>query len=119
MVEEKIFLCYHVIREERKAFFQYRPGLQGNRRERSKRENNTQEGSCYLRRNLVSDALVLGVQTLVYRVSGIPEKQKEERPRNSGAGLEFSMHHSPGKGKSKRRKLEVYAIGTGQSLLQE
>ena len=25
--EKKIFLGYHVLREERKAFFQYRPGL--------------------------------------------------------------------------------------------
>ena len=66
MVEKMFFLCYHVLREERK-FLRYRTGLLGNRRERVKLENNAQEESSYLRPGLVSvfDALVLGVLTLV------------------------------------------------------
>ena len=92
---ETFFLCYHVLREERKAFFRYRPGLLGNRREMVERENNTQVGSCYLRPGLVSvsDALFLGVPTLVYPITVISVKQGEVNPRKSGAQLEFLMHH--------------------------
>ena len=39
-----------VLREERKAFFRYRPGLLGNRIEGSKRENNAQENRATLGR---------------------------------------------------------------------
>ena len=95
MEETKFFLGYHVLREEWKAFFRYRPDLLGNRRERSKREYNTQEESCYLRSGLVSvsDALVLGVLTLDLRVTVISRKQKEVSPRKSGARLRVPMHH--------------------------
>ena len=86
-------------REERKAFFRYRPGLLGNRRERGKRENNAQETSGFLRPGLVSvsDALVLGVLTLDLRITVISEKQKEVNPRKSDARLRVPMHHYPGR----------------------
>ena len=106
-----------VLREERKAFFRYRPGLLGDRRVGSKRENNTQEKSCYLRPGLVSvsDALVLGVMTLVYRIPVNSEKLKRVNLRNSDAGYGVLLHHEFGKGISKRRKLEVSKSETRQS----
>ena len=72
-------LCYHVLREERKAFFRYRPGLLW-----SKLENNAQEESGYLRPGLVSvsDALVLGVLTFDCRIPVNSKKQREESPKS-------------------------------------
>ena len=105
MVEKKCFLCYHVLREERKSFFRYMPGLMGNRRERGKRENNAQERSSYPSPGLVSVfvVLVFGVLTLDLRITVNSRKQKEVNPRIFGAWLQVQMHHYPGRGKSKRR----------------
>ena len=87
-----------LLREERKAFFQYRPGLLGNRREGNKLESNAHERSYYLRPGLVSvsDALVL-------RITVISEKQMEVNPRKSDAGLLVLLHHYLVIWKSKRR----------------
>ena len=59
-----------MLREEREAFFRYRPGLLDNPRERCERKSRAQGGSGYLRSGLVSvsGVLVLGVMTLDYRV---------------------------------------------------
>ena len=53
-----------------------------------KRESNAQVGSSYLRPGLVSvsDALVLGVPTLVFRIKVKSVKQREVNPRNLDAG---------------------------------
>ena len=61
---------YTVLREERESFFQYRPDLLGDRRGERERKSRAQVGSGYLRSGLVSvsDALVLGVLTLDYRI---------------------------------------------------
>ena len=54
----------------------------------SKRENDTHVGTCYIRPGLVSvsDAMVLGALTLVYRIPVNSVKQKRVNPRNSDAG---------------------------------
>ena len=95
MVEIKISLCYNVLREERKAFFRYRPGLLGNLRERGKRESNAQDGLSYLRPGLVSvsDALDLGVLTLDCRIAVILEKQNRVNPRKSDTGFQVLLNH--------------------------
>ena len=71
-----------------------------------KRENNTQEGSCYLRPGLVSvsDFLVLGVLTLVYRIPELSRKLKEVNPGYSDAEYGDWLHHEIGNVNSKRRK---------------
>ena len=70
-----------------------------------KLENNAQERSSYLRPGLfsVSDALVLVVLNLVYRISIRSKKQKEVNPRKSDAGLHVPMHHYHWIVKLKRR----------------
>ena len=100
MEEEKkekkfYFLCYHVLREERKSLSRYRPGLLGNRRVGSERKSRAQVGSGYLMPGLVSvsDALIIGVLTLNYCSPVKSRKQRGEGPRKSGARLEFLMHH--------------------------
>ena len=108
---------YLVLREERKAFFRYRPGILGCRRERVKRESNAQDVPSYLRPGLVSvsDALVLGVLTLNCRITVIPEKQKRVNPRNQMQGYKFCCTINSGDGSRKDAKLEVSKSGTGQS----
>ena len=44
MVEKKCFLCYHVLREEQKLFFQYWPNLLGDRRGERERKSRAQVG---------------------------------------------------------------------------
>ena len=85
--------------EERRSFFQYRPGILGNRRDGSERKIRAQVGSGYLMPGIVSvsDVLVLGVLTLDYSIPVKSRKQRGERPRKSGARLEFLMHHYLGK----------------------
>ena len=70
---------YLMLREERKALFRYSPGLLGNQRERFKRVNNAHEESSYLRPGLVfvSDALVIGVLTLVLSITVDSENKRK------------------------------------------
>ena len=77
-----------MLREERKAFFRYRPGLMGKWRGEIKRGNNAQGGTSYIRPGLVSvsDALVLGVLTLILRIKIKSAKQKRVNTRYSDAG---------------------------------
>ena len=60
-----------------------------------KRESNAQNGSSYLRPGLVSvsDALVPGVLTLVYRILVNSVKLKRVNPRNSDAWYGVLWHH--------------------------
>ena len=114
--EEKFFFCYHVLREERKSFFQYRPGLLDNRREGWERKSRAHGGSGYLRSGLVSvsDVLVLVVLTLDYRIPELSRKQKRVNPGYSDAEYGVLLHHEIGKGNSKRRKHKSVRSGTGQ-----
>ena len=77
------------------AFFRYRPGLLGNLREKGETGKQRTGGTSYLRPGLVSvsDALVLGVLTLVCRISVKSRKQKEVSARNSDAGFRVLLHH--------------------------
>ena len=61
--------------------------------------------SSYLRPGLVSvsDALFLGVLTLVMCISVNSKKQKEVSPRKPGARSRVQMHHYFGEGNTKRR----------------
>ena len=88
MVEKFFFLCYHVLLEERKSLFQYRPGLLGNRRDGGERKSRAQLESSYLRPGpvSVSDAMVLGFMTLDYCIPVKLRKQWRVNTRGSDAG---------------------------------
>ena len=69
-----VFRGYTMLREERKAFFQYRPGLDYQRGEyngKSRVEQSTGKNRATLGAGLVSPSgvLVLGVLTVVYRIN--------------------------------------------------
>ena len=51
----------------------------------------------------VSDVMVLGVLTLVYRNPNLPSKRKRVNPGNSDAEYVVRLHHEFGKWNSKRR----------------
>ena len=74
------------------------------------RKNRAQVGSGYLRPGLVSvsDALVLGVLTLDYRIPNLSRKRNRVIPGNSDAEYGVRLHHEFGKWKSKRRNTRVY-----------
>ena len=97
-----------LLREERKSFFQYLPGLLGNRRDGSERKSRAQVGSSYLRPGMVSvsDALVLGVLTLDCSVRVKSRKRKGVNPSNSDTGYGVLLHHEFENWKSRRRKHE-------------
>ena len=80
--EKTILLCYHVLRDEREAFFQYRPGLLDNRRGVRERKSRAQGESGYIMSGLVSvsGVLVLGVLTLDRRISHLSVKRKRVNP---------------------------------------
>ena len=84
---------YLLLREERKAFFRYRPGLLDNRRGGARREKQSRVstgGIGYLRPGLISlsGVLVLGVLTLDYRINVNSSNRKRVNSRKSGAGFQ-------------------------------
>ena len=98
-----------MLREERKEFFQYRPGLdvrRGGAKEGKGKEQSTGENRATLGAGLVSvsGVLVLGVLTLDYRINVNSSNRRRVNPGISGAGFQRSVHHEVGKGISKRRK---------------
>ena len=72
----------------------------------SERKSRAHVGSGYLRPGLVSvsDVLVLGVLTLVYRIPELSKKLKRVNPGNPDAEYGVLLRHEIGKGNSKRRK---------------
>ena len=97
-----------MILEERKAFFQYRPGLDYRREWYKVEKQSTGENLATLGAGLVSvsGVLVLGVPTLDYRINVNSSNRKRVNSGKSGAGFQGSVHHDSEKGYSKRRKHE-------------
>ena len=60
----------------------------------------------------VSDALVLGVLPLDYRISVCSRKQKRVNPMKSDAGFRVLLHHELWKGNPKRRKTRSVQVCT-------
>ena len=92
-----------VLREERKAFFQYRPGLDYRRdgyKVKSRVKQSTGENLATLGAGLVSvsGVLVLGVLTLDYRINVNSSNRKRVNSRKSGAWFQSSVHHDSEKG---------------------
>ena len=92
--------------EERKAFFQYRHGLdyrRGGAKGKSREEQSTGVNRATLGAGLVllSGVLVLGVLTMDYRINVTKLNRKRVNPGNSGAGFQRFVHHEIGKGRSK------------------
>ena len=106
-----------MLREERKAFFQYRPGLDyrrgGCKGEKAEhRENRATLGAGLVS---VSGVLVLGVLTLEYPIKVKSVNRKKVNPKYSDAGYGVLLHHEIGKVNSKRRKHKSDTSCTGQS----
>ena len=114
---KKHFLCYHVLREERKAFFQYRPGLDYRRGGYKGEKQSTGENRATLGAGLVSvsGVLVLGVLTLDYRINVNSSNRKRVNSRKSVLGSKVQCTMIPRNGNRKDANTEASDRDTGQS----